>query len=121
MPKNDHHRPRNGVGQKIAAPYRTAAATLSASPALRTLAILTTINALGNGLFAALSVLYYTRHLGFPVGLVSTVLVGATVLAIGGDLLSGRFSDRASPKPVLLAGLVLSAAATALLLVVDGR
>src|SRR5699024_8980378 len=98
MPKNADHRSRAGIGQKVAAPYRTAATTLSASPALRTLALLTTVNAFGNGLFAALSVLCYTRYLGFPVGLVSTVLVGATVLAIGGDLLSGRYSDRASPK-----------------------
>src|SRR5699024_3281835 len=120
MPKNAERHSRTGIGQAVAGPYRTAAATLSASPALRTFALLTAVNALGNGLFAALSVLYYTRHLGVPVGVVSAVLVAATVLAIGGDLLSGRYSDRASPKPVLLAGLVLSAAATALLLVVDG-
>src|SRR5699024_8803870 len=120
MPKNAERHSRTGIGQAVAGPYRTAAATLSASPALRTFALLTAVNALGNGLFAALSVLYYTRHLGVPVGVVSAVLVAATVLAIGGDLLSGRYSDRASPKPVLLAGLVLSAAATALLLAVDG-
>ena len=61
---------------------------------------------------------FYTQHLGFSVSFVSAGLVAATLLAIGGDLISGRFSDASSPKPVLLAGLVLSAIATALLLVV---
>lgn len=88
---------------------------------MRTLAVLTGVNALGNGLFATISILFYTQHLGFSVGVVSGALVLATVLAIGGDLVSGRFSDASSPKPVLLSGLALSAVATALLLVVwDG-
>lgn len=88
---------------------------------MRTLAVLTGVNALGNGLFATISILFYTQHLGFSVGVVSGALVLATVLAIGGDLVSGRFSDASSSKLVLLSGLALSAVATALLLVVwDG-
>ncbi|ATG52002.1 hypothetical protein CFK38_11070 [Brachybacterium vulturis] len=118
MPKNARTRRRSTLGELFAAPYVTAAATLSATPAMRLLALLTTVNALGNGLFATISVLFFTQHLGFSVGFVSAVLVVATVLAIGGDLLSGRFSDASSPKPVLLAGLILSAVATALLLAV---
>lgn len=102
----------------LIAPYVTAAATLRASRAMRTLALLTGVNALGNGLFATISILFYTQHLGFSVGVVSVALVLATVLAIGGDLVSGRFSDASSPKPVLLAGLALSALSTALLLAV---
>ena len=121
MPENAPGRSPVTVGKLLAAPYRSAAAALSASSAMRTLAVLTVVNAFGNGLFATIGILFYTRHLGFPIGLVSAVLVGATVLAIGGDLLSGRYSDRSSPKPVLLAGLVLSAVATAALPAVEGR
>ncbi|MGO1808908.1 MAG: MFS transporter, partial [Micrococcaceae bacterium] len=85
---------------------------------MRKLAILTIINALGNGLFATINILFYTQHLGFSIGVVSAALFAATVLAIGGDFLSGKVSDASSPKPVFLSGLVLSALATALLLAV---
>ena len=105
----------------LTAPYASAAATLTGSPAMRALALLTAINALGNGLFATISILFYTQHLGFSVGFVSATLLGATLLAISGDLLSGRVSDSVSPKPVLLAGLLLSALASAALLAVEGR
>lgn len=105
----------------LVAPYASAAVTLTESPAMRTLALLTTINALGNGLFATISVLFYTQQLGFSVGLVSGALMLATVLAIGGDLVAGKFSDTASPKPMLLAGLLLSALATTLLLLVGNQ
>lgn len=121
MSKNARDRRRASLGALLAAPYVTAAATLTASPAMRRLALLTTVNALGNGLFATISVLFYTQHLGFSVGFVSAVLLAATVLAIGGDLVSGRVADASGPKPVLLAGLALSAVATALLLVVRGE
>lgn len=85
---------------------------------MRKLAVLTGINALGNGLFATVNILFYTQYLGFSIGLVSTALFAATVLAIGGDFLSGKISDAWSPKPVFLSGLVLSALATAVLVVV---
>lgn len=120
MPENAIGRRSSSFRAVIAAPYVTAAMTLSDSPAMRALALLTTINALGNGLFATISILFYTQHLGFSLGFVSATLVAATLLAIGGDLVSGRVSDASSPKPVLLAGLVLSALATALLLLVRG-
>lgn len=103
------------------ASYTTAAKALSASPAMRTMALLTLINALGNGLFAAISILFYTQHLGLPIPFVSLALLIATLLAIGGDLLSGRITDASSPKPVLLSGLLLSASATAALLPVQGE
>lgn len=103
---------------QLLAPYRTAAAAVTDSPALRALAASTLVNALGNGLFATISILFYTQHLGFSVGWVSATLVVATLLAIGGDLLSGKVSDASSPRPVLIAGLALSALATTLLLVV---
>lgn len=119
--RNIRDRRRPTLGALLVAPCASATATLKASSTMRTLALLTGVNALGNGLFATISILFYTQHLGFSVGFVSGVLVLATVLAIGGDLISGKFSDSASPKPVLLAGLALSALATALLLVVwDG-
>ena len=121
MQKNARDRRLPSLGAMLAAPYASAAATLTASSAMRTLGLLTGVNALGNGLFATISILFYTQHLGFSVGFVSGVLVIATLLAIGGDLISGRFSDASSPKPVLLAGLMLSAIATTLLLVVWGQ
>lgn len=102
-------------------PYRTAGRALRVSSGVRNLALLTGINSIGNGLFASISVIYYTKHLGFSVGFVSTVLFVATVLAMGGDFLSGRLSDRGSPKPIFLIGLLMSAAASlGLVLVRDG-
>ncbi|PCC35993.1 MFS transporter [Brachybacterium alimentarium] len=100
-------------------PYVTAARTVTASPATRNLALVTGINAIGNGLFASINILYYTQHLGFSVSFVSAVLFGATVLAISGDLISGRVSDASSPKKVFVSGLILSAAATLLLLIAE--
>lgn len=76
------------------------------------------MNALGNGLFATINILFYTQYLGFSIGFVSAVLFAATVVAIGGDFLAGKVSDASSPKPVFLSGLILSALATTLLLVV---
>ena len=71
-------------------PYVTAARTVTASPATRNLALVTGINAIGNGLFASINILYYTQHLGFSVSFVSAVLFGATVLAISGRNLIKR-------------------------------
>lgn len=103
------------------APYVTAAGTVTASPEMRKLALLTGINAVGNGIFATINIVFYTEHLGFSAGAVSTVLFAATFLAIGGDLVSGRISDASSPKPVFLAGLILSALAITALLAVGNR
>lgn len=111
-------RSTRGILAVIIAPYRTALGTVTASPDVRKLAFLTGINALGNGVFATVNIIYYTQILGFSVGFVSTALFVATILAIAGDLVSGKVSDRLSPKPVLLAGLALSAVAAALLLIV---
>lgn len=85
---------------------------------MRKLSSLTAINALGNGLFATFNIIYYTQFLGFSIGFVSAALFGATLLAIAGDLVSGRVSDRRSPKPVLLTGLMLSAVAVTMLVFV---
>jgi len=116
--RNTRNRRASSLVTAVAAPYANAAMTLMASPAMRTLALLTAVNALGNGLFATLSILFYTQQLGFSVGLVSAALLGATLLAIGGDLLSGGISDTTSPKPVLLTGLLLSALASVALLAI---
>ncbi|WP_299305163.1 MFS transporter [uncultured Brachybacterium sp.] len=119
--RNARDRSRPSLRTLLITPYAAATATLRASHAMRSLALLTGVNALGNGLFATVSILFYTQQLGFSIGVISSALVLATVLAIGGDLVAGKFSDTASPKPVLLAGLVLSALATALLLLVGNQ
>lgn len=118
MGQQERRHERPSILSNLIAPYVIAAGTVTASPAMRKLAILTIINALGNGLFATINILFYTQHLGFSIGVVSAALFAATVLAIGGDFLSGKVSDASSPKPVFLSGLVLSALATALLLAV---
>lgn len=118
--KNSAKLGSTGLLELVTTPYRTAAATITHSPPIRKLAASTTVNAVGNGLFATVSILYYTQHLGFGIEFVSLVLAGATLVAIGGDLLSGRLSDRSSPKPLLLSGLLLSAIASVVLLAVDG-
>src|SRR5690625_696995 len=90
MDEHEQTRRRRSLFALLSAPYKTAAGTITASPAVRKLAILTGINALGNGLFATINIIFYTQHLGFSIGFVSAALFGATVLAIGGDFLSGR-------------------------------
>ena len=111
-------RSRSLLVSTLISSYVTAAGTVTAAPEIRKLAALTGINAVGNGPFATVNILFYTQHLGFSIGMVSTALFTATVLAIGGDFLSGKISDAWSPKPVFLSGLVLSALATAVLVVV---
>lgn len=101
----------------MAAPYSAAWGTVTAEPRLRNLALLTFVNSSGNGLFAAISAVYYTEVLEFSIGFVAAALMVATALAILGDLASGRISDRLSPRPVFLAGLLLSGGAVLLLLI----
>lgn len=118
MSRQNQHRDSSSILSILAAPYASAAGTVTASAAIGNLAILTAVNALGNGLFATISIIYYTRYLGFSVSFVSATLFAATVLAIGGDFFSGRASDASSPKPMLLSGLILSAFSTLLLVAV---
>lgn len=118
MGQQQEGRTRGSILNILASPYLTAAGTVTACPAMRKLAILTGVNAVGNGLFATINILFYTQYLGFSVGFVSAALFASTVLAIGGDFLGGKISDGSSPKPVFLSGLILSAVASALLLMV---
>lgn len=107
--------------RRMAAPYSVAWGTVTAEPRLRNLALLTFVNSSGNGLFATVSAVYYTTVLGFSIGFVAAALMAATLVAILGDLASGRIADRHSPRPVFLAGLVVSGCAALLLLLAHHR
>lgn len=100
--------------------YATAAGTVTASPDVRKMAALTAINAFGNGAFATVSAIFYTQVLGFSIAFVSLALTVATLVAIAGDLISGSAADRYSPRPVLMAGLLVSGGAAVALSAVHG-
>nr|SBO97118.1 putative major facilitator superfamily (MFS) transporter [Nonomuraea gerenzanensis] len=68
------------------------------------------MNAVGNGLYATVSVLYFTSVLGHSLALVSAVLFAAMMLAMAADLVGGRLADTRGPRPVFQAGLVVSLA-----------
>ncbi|MGP5127405.1 hypothetical protein ACTXKL_12775 [Brachybacterium tyrofermentans] len=69
-------RSRSLLVSTLISSYVTAAGTVTAAPEIRKLAALTGINAVGNGLFATVNILFYTQHLGFSIGMVSTALGG---------------------------------------------
>ncbi|MEV0612011.1 MFS transporter [Nonomuraea sp. NPDC050404] len=80
------------------------------------LALITGVNAVGNGLYATISALYFTSVLGHSLGLVSAVLFSAMMLAMAADLAGGRLADTRGPRQVFQAGLVVSLAGMAAML-----
>ncbi|WP_090770754.1 MFS transporter [Nonomuraea maritima] len=72
------------------------------------LAVITGVNAIGNGLYTTICVLYYTLMLDHSVAFVSLALFGAMILAISADLVGGRLADTRGPKEVFLSGLAIS-------------
>lgn len=88
--------------------YGRAWRTVRGSRAMTLLALITGVNAVGNGLYATVSALYFTTVLGHPVSLVSAVLFGAMTLAMAADLAGGRFADTRGPQEVFRAGLLVS-------------
>lgn len=75
------------------------------------LVLSTATSALGNGVFAAISFLYYTRVLDKPATLAGAVLTAAGVVAIVGGTPLGRLVDRGKPASINAILLVLQAAA----------
>ncbi|GGQ93853.1 MFS transporter [Kitasatospora griseola] len=80
---------------------------LPQDPALRRLSVITLINTAGNGLSMTLSVLFFTRILGFGVAQVGVVLTVAGAFGLAAGVPAGWLSDRFGPKPVLVVLLVV--------------
>ncbi|WP_083647364.1 MFS transporter [Kitasatospora sp. CB01950] len=80
---------------------------LPQDPVLRRLSVITLINTAGNGLSMTLSVLFFTRILGFGVAQVGVVLTVAGAFGLAAGVPAGRLSDRFGPKPVLVVLLVV--------------
>ncbi|MGW4383931.1 MFS transporter [Kitasatospora sp. NPDC004531] len=76
-------------------------------PVLRRLSLITLINTAGNGLTMTLSVLFFTRVLGFGVAQVGLVLTVAGAVGLAAGVPAGWLSDRYGPKPVLVALLAV--------------
>ncbi|MFJ5927106.1 MFS transporter [Kitasatospora sp. NPDC092948] len=73
---------------------------LPQEPVLRRLSVITLINTAGNGLSMTLSVLFFTRILGFGVAQVGVVLTVAGAFGLAAGVPAGWLSDRYGPKPV---------------------
>jgi predicted MFS family arabinose efflux permease len=86
---------------------------------VRTFAVVTLVNTVGNGLLATAAVLYFTHVVGLSGGQVGVglTLAGGLGLLVGIPL--GHLADRRGPREVLLALLVAEAFATAAYVLVD--
>ncbi|MFJ6522999.1 MFS transporter [Streptomyces filamentosus] len=86
----------------------------------RALALLTLASATAKGIFLTSGVLYFTEVVDLDALDVGLGLSAAGLVALVLGVLAGRLADRVGPWPVLLASLLVSAAATAAFLLVDG-
>jgi hypothetical protein len=85
---------------------------------VRTLALATLVNTIGNGVFFTLSALYFTRIVGFSVVEVGTGLSIAAGVAIAAGIPIGHLADRRGPREVLVVLVLLTGAMTGLMLLV---
>lgn len=107
------------AGTREGARRRASLRTLWKDSGFRLFALSTGMSAFGNGIFAAVSFLYYTQVLGEAPTLAGAVLTGAGVLAILGSVPLGRFMDHSSPS--VINGLLLAAQGVAVgALILDG-
>jgi MFS family permease len=84
------------------APRRGPARFLPADPALRRLSAMTSVNALGNGLFFAISALYFTQFVGLGVARVGFGLTLAGACGVAAAVPAGRAADRWGSRPTLI-------------------
>ncbi|OKJ95215.1 hypothetical protein AMK26_30460 [Streptomyces sp. CB03234] len=86
----------------------------------RALALLTLASATAKGIFLTSGVLYFTEVVHLDPLDVGLGLSAAGIVSMGLGVLAGRLADRIGPWPVLMASLLVSAAATAAFLLVQG-
>ncbi|MFF2349624.1 MFS transporter [Kitasatospora sp. NPDC058115] len=84
---------------------------LPAGPLLRGLVLMTLVNAVGDGLFVTVNVLFFTRSLGLTPGSVALGLTAAGVCGVFAGVPMGRLADRAGSRRLLLVLGPLEAAA----------
>ncbi|MFE7565233.1 MFS transporter [Kitasatospora sp. NPDC057500] len=84
---------------------------LPAEPLLRRLALMSLVNAVGDGLFVTVNVLFFTRSLGLTPGSVALGLTVAGVCGVFAGVPAGRLADRVGSKRLLLVLGPLEAAA----------
>ncbi|GGZ30055.1 membrane protein [Streptomyces nitrosporeus] len=80
---------------------------------MRSLGLLIVVNATGNGLFLAVSMLWFTRGLGYSTGRIGLALTLAGLCGVFAAYPAGRAADRYGAKEVLAVLHVLQAAAMA--------
>lgn len=94
-----------------------AAGLLPADPVLRLASVLTLVNALGNGLYFPLGVLYFTRVVGLDATAVGVGMTVAGLVGVAAGVPAGRAADRWGARRVgalLWGGTGLATAAYAL-------
>ncbi|MEW5629307.1 MFS transporter [Streptomyces hydrogenans] len=84
-----------------------------ADPAVRSLSLLIVVNATGNGLFLAVSTLWFTRGLGYSASRIGLALTLAGLCGVLAAYPAGRAADRYGARRVLAALHVFQAAAIA--------
>ncbi|MEU0234490.1 MULTISPECIES: MFS transporter [unclassified Streptomyces] len=84
-----------------------------ADPVVRSLGLLIVVNATGNGLFLAVSTLWFTRGLGYSAGRIGLALTLAGLCGVLAAYPAGRAADRYGAKRVLAVLHVFQATAMA--------
>ncbi|WP_371655318.1 MULTISPECIES: MFS transporter [unclassified Streptomyces] len=84
-------------------PPATRAGLLPVDPVLRRLAVMTSLNSFGNGLFFPVSVLYFTRVCGIGATHVGFGLTVAGLFGVAAGIPAGRASDRWGSRRVIAA------------------
>ncbi len=108
------------AGPSAGKPRRGPARLLPADPVLRRLSAMTSVNALGNGLFFALSALYFTQFVGLGVARVGFGLTLAGACGVAASVPAGRAADRWGSRRTLIVLNVAEAAGMACYTLIRG-
>ncbi|SEO81109.1 MFS transporter [Actinacidiphila rubida] len=93
---------------------------LHPDPVVRRLSWMVLVNTVGNGLFMAVSVLYFTRVTGLGVGRVGIGLTAAGLCGVVASIPAGRAADRWGSRRMLTVLCVVEAAGMASYVLVRG-